>query len=103
MWPSSVNSLKIISPSICALPSYGINYLVNVIRSHSHYLKSKRIQIINADGRKGYSEGAPYDVIYLGGGMLFTSINFLIFIIKAVSETPQILVDQLAMGGTLVL
>ena len=40
-------------------------------RSHADFITDKKIEIVCADGRKGWPDGAPYDVIYVGGGFYF--------------------------------
>ena len=39
-----------------------------IYRNHSKFLEEGRIQFKAMDGRKGYAEGGPYDVIFCGGG-----------------------------------
>ena len=51
-------------------------------------LKDGTINIICGDGRKGYSEGAPYDAIHVGA---------------AAYPVPQDLITQLAENGMLVI
>lgn len=42
----------------------------NIRKSHADYLETNKIEIVCGDGRKGWDKGAPYDVIYVGGGIL---------------------------------
>ena len=56
----------------------------NLKKRNQYLLDSKRVEFVNADGRKGYPDSAPYDVIHVGG---------------AIPQVPQELFDQLAKGG----
>ena len=38
----------------------------NTAKSHGALLNSNRLHYVVGDGRKGYSEGAPYDCIHVG-------------------------------------
>ena len=74
-------------------------------RSHADFITDKKIEIVCADGRKGWPDGAPYDVIYVGGGFYFKleKIYLLLHRFLAISEVPQEMLDQLANGGILVI
>ena len=41
----------------------------NINKKNSILLKKKRIIPLTMDGRKGYKEGGPYDVIHIGGAI----------------------------------
>ncbi|VDK18823.1 unnamed protein product [Anisakis simplex] len=56
----------------------------NIEKSHSYLLSSGRIIMVEGDGREGYPDHGPYDAIHVGG---------------ATPEIPQMLFDQLAPGG----
>lgn len=38
----------------------------NISKDHAQYLKEGRIELIVGDGRLGYPQGGPYDVIHVG-------------------------------------
>ena len=60
----------------------------NISKNHKNLLDSKKLILVEGDGRNGYNQKAPYDCIHVG----------------AAAETiPQALVDQLANGGRLVI
>ena len=40
--------------------------LSNTARSHGNLMKTNRLKYVVGDGRKGYSDGAPYDCIHVG-------------------------------------
>jgi len=56
----------------------------NLKKKNQYLIDSRRVEFINADGRKGYPEGGSYDVIHVGG---------------AVAQVPQEMLNQLAKGG----
>ncbi|RNA26559.1 hypothetical protein BpHYR1_044329 [Brachionus plicatilis] len=60
----------------------------NIKRWNSEYLDNNVIELIVGDGRKGYVDEGPYDAIHVGA---------------SISEIPQSLIDQLAIGGRLVI
>lgn len=60
----------------------------NLNKSHSDELESGSIIMVTGDGRKGYKDEAPYDVIHVGA---------------AAPTVPQDLIDQLAVGGVLMI
>ena len=60
----------------------------NLRKSYSSALESKAIEIVCGDGRQGYPEEAPYDGIHVGA---------------AAPEVPQALLQQLKIGGKLVI
>lgn len=49
----------------------------NIAKNNSHLLNSKKIICIEGDGRFGYKQLAPYNVIHVGAGNYF--LCFLIF------------------------
>ena len=59
----------------------------NISKHHKNLLDEKKIILIVGDGRKGYEQLKPYDCIHVGA---------------ASEEIPQTLIDQLALGGRLV-
>lgn len=60
----------------------------NLSKSHKTELDSGDITMVVGDGRKGYESEAPFDVIHVGA---------------AAPKLPQDLVDQLAVGGALMI
>lgn len=62
--------------------------LRNISQHHSHLLTSQRLTIIPSDGRYGWADQAPYDVIHVGA---------------ACAEVPGALLEQLAPMGRLLL
>ena len=60
----------------------------NISKHNKELLDSKKIILINGDGRKGCPEYGPYDCIHVGA---------------AAAQLPQPLIDQLANGGRLVI
>ena len=60
----------------------------NISKNHRYLLESEKIILIQGDGRLGYEELGPYNCIHVG---------------TAASELPQILINQLAYGGRLVI
>ena len=65
-----------------------INFLDNLSKSFGEELKDGRIEIVWGDGRKGYEEGGPYDVIHVGA---------------AAAKIPEPLKEQLAVGGIMMI
>ena len=59
----------------------------NINISHKNLIDTQKAILIKRDGRMGCKEYAPYDYIYVGA---------------AAHEIPKYLVDQLALGGKLV-
>ena len=51
-------------------------------------MENKQIVIVCGDGRKGYLENAPYDAIHVGAGT---------------QKVPKDLIDQLKVGGKLII
>ena len=51
-------------------------------------MENGSIKVVCGDGRQGFKEGAPYDAIHVGA---------------AAYPVPQALIDQLAVGGILVI
>ncbi|XP_063705611.1 protein-L-isoaspartate(D-aspartate) O-methyltransferase [Culicoides brevitarsis] len=66
------------------LVELGIN---NIRQDDASLIDSGQVMIIEGDGRLGYKEKAPYDVIHVGA---------------AAPETPQELINQLKPGGRLI-
>lgn len=56
----------------------------NIQKHHKNLLESKKIILVNEDGRKGYKAYAPYKVIHVGA---------------AAEEVPKELIDQLDKNG----
>ena len=56
----------------------------NVKKKNSYLFENDRLKLIKADGRKGFKDFEPYDVIHVGG---------------ALPVVPKELEDQLACGG----
>ena len=59
----------------------------NINKSHKNLIDTQKVILIKGDGRMGCKEYAPYDCIHVGA---------------AAHEIPKHLVDQLALGGRLV-
>ncbi|XP_056635007.1 protein-L-isoaspartate(D-aspartate) O-methyltransferase-like [Diorhabda carinulata] len=59
----------------------------NIQTANPDLLESKRVQLMVGDGRQGYADLAPYDAIHVGA---------------AAPTLPQPLVDQLKVGGRLI-
>ena len=60
----------------------------NIMKSDSDLLSSNQIKLVAGNGWRGFSEGAPYDVIHVGG---------------AAASLPKELTDQLAMNGKMII
>ncbi|CAI2378553.1 unnamed protein product [Moneuplotes crassus] len=60
----------------------------NLAKSFQNELDEGSITLITGDGRKGYEEQSPYDVIHVGA---------------AAPSVPQALKDQLSVGGVLMI
>jgi len=60
----------------------------NICKNHKKLIESKKIELILGDGRMGYIKKAPYKCIHVGA---------------AAMEIPKIFVEQLALGGRLVM
>jgi protein-L-isoaspartate(D-aspartate) O-methyltransferase len=56
----------------------------NIQKKNSYLFENNRLKLIKADGRKGFKDYEPYDVIHVGG---------------ALANIPKELEDQLACGG----
>ena len=56
----------------------------NIKKRHKKLLDEKKIILLNCDGRNGYKELGPYQLIHVGA---------------AAEKIPKVLVDQLAKGG----
>ena len=73
---------------------YGLEYYDSLTHAAANTIRrylpkeASRISFITTDGEKGYLEGAPYDIITVG------------FMCE---EIPQPLIDQLKLGGRLIL
>lgn len=59
----------------------------NIQTANPNLLESKRVQLLVGDGRQGHADLAPYDAIHVGA---------------AAPTLPQPLVDQLKVGGRLI-
>ncbi|TKR87397.1 hypothetical protein L596_011799 [Steinernema carpocapsae] len=62
--------------------------IANVQKNHSELLDGGQLKIIEGDGRLGYPSEAPYQAIHVGA---------------AAESVPQKLIDQLAIGGRMIL
>jgi len=62
--------------------------LKNIKKHHSTLLDDEVVKIVEGDGRLGYPDDSPYDAIHVGA---------------AAPELPKALVDQLAVGGRMVI
>ena len=60
----------------------------NMLKHHKNLLDNKIIELIHGDGRKGCNEKAPFDCIHVGA---------------AAMQAPQEYLDQLKVGGRLVI
>jgi|NOAtaT_6_FD_contig_111_846378_length_1433_multi_3_in_0_out_0_2 protein-L-isoaspartate(D-aspartate) O-methyltransferase len=75
---------------------YGIDYIpelvscakYNIAKQDKDLLESGMVEIHQADGWKGYPPGAPYHAIHVGA---------------AADGVPQVLMTQLAVGGTMII
>jgi len=66
-----------------------VNFSIkNISKNHEDMFKSKQLQIIHGDGRKGYPDEGPFDCIHCGA--------------CAQPEIAKILCEQLKPGGCLV-
>lgn len=62
-----------------------VNFAKNNLSKRNQYLlDSQRVEFVKADGRKGYPEQGPYDIIHIGGAM---------------QSVPQEILNQMAKGG----
>lgn len=62
--------------------------IINIRKNHADMLDTGRIKIVTGDGRLGYPEAGPYDAIHVGA---------------AASEMPKKLIEQLKVGGRMVI
>eukprot|EP00301_Raphidiophrys_heterophryoidea_P001887 c10889_g1_i1.p1 GENE.c10889_g1_i1~~c10889_g1_i1.p1 ORF type:complete len:133 (-),score=25.14 c10889_g1_i1:121-519(-) len=62
--------------------------LDNTRKSHALLLEHKRIRFLLSDGHLGFKDMAPYDAIHVGA---------------AASHIPPELIDQLAIGGRMII
>ena len=60
----------------------------NILKHHKKLIDSKNIELILGDAKKGYAQKAPYKCIHVGVSAL---------------EPPKILLEQLAVGGRLIM
>lgn len=75
---------------------YGIDYIPELIamsdfnlrKKHADLLDSKRVQLSTRDGWKGWPEHAPFDAIHVGA---------------AASELPDALLQQMKVGGKMII
>ncbi|KAI6170780.1 Protein-L-isoaspartate O-methyltransferase [Aphelenchoides bicaudatus] len=84
---------KLIGPNGTVIGIEHIDELVelserNLRKHHSKYLDNGQIKIVTGDGRKGYESESPYDAIHVGA---------------AAGELPQALIDQLSVGGRMLI
>ena len=66
------------------IPELYLKGKINIEKHHKRLLDEKKIILLNCDGRNGYKELGPYQLIHVGA---------------AAEKIPQVLVDQLAKGG----
>lgn len=60
----------------------------NLLKNHSESLENGNISILTGDGREGFEDFAPYDVIHVGA---------------AIDEIPEKLTHQLNVNGIMVI
>ena len=60
----------------------------NISKSHKNLLDNKSIELILGDGRSGYKKKAPFKCIHVGAASM---------------EVPDAFIEQLALGGRLVM
>lgn len=60
----------------------------NVNKADSHLLSTRQLCLVTGDGRQGWVDGAPYDVIHVGA---------------AAAVLPKALIAQLKCGGRMVI
>ena len=60
----------------------------NIKKHHRNLLEKKNIELILGDGRIGFRERAPYKCIHVGAASM---------------EVPKVFIEQLALGGRLVM
>mmetsp|Transcript_4515 Transcript_4515/g.4214 ORF Transcript_4515/g.4214 Transcript_4515/m.4214 type:complete len:100 (+) Transcript_4515:270-569(+) len=70
------------------IPELAEKAVKNISKSYEKELLSNKINILVRDGREGFAEEAPYDCIHVGA---------------ASEEIPHALIEQLKIGGTLVI
>lgn len=71
------------------VPELVVRSMENIERDgKGAWTRRGRLKLVCGDGRKGYSEHAPYDVIHVGASAAFV---------------PEALLDQLAIGGRMVI
>ena len=51
----------------------------NISKNKSKLLNSGKIICVEGDGRNGYNQLGPYDIIHVGAGIYFISFLFYIF------------------------
>ena len=66
------------------IPELYLKGKINIEKHHKRLLDEKKIILLNCDGRNGYKELGPYQLIHVGA---------------AAEKIPQVLVGQLAKGG----
>jgi protein-L-isoaspartate(D-aspartate) O-methyltransferase len=66
----------------------------NISKSHKNLLDSGKIVIVESDGREGFQNYSPFNVIHVGAGKINSNL--------AAPQVPKDLVDQLANNGRLV-
>ena len=62
--------------------------ITNLAKNHQEELDEGRIVMVTGDGREGFEDHAPYDVIHVGA---------------AAPTIPEALINQLSIGGTLII
>ncbi|XP_043801867.1 protein-L-isoaspartate(D-aspartate) O-methyltransferase-like isoform X1 [Apis laboriosa] len=70
------------------IPELNLFAIENIKKDNPELFEYGRIQFVDGDGRLGFPQQAPYDAIHVGA---------------AAKELPHALIDQLAVGGRMVL
>lgn len=79
---------KGIAVGIDHIPELNKAAVQNITNDNPALLESNRVHLVTGDGRQGYQEYSPYDAIHVGA---------------AAPVLPKALVDQLKVGGRLVI
>jgi len=82
----SATIAEIIAPGDAPRSEWGCVYTVEIVQALAGY--GDRVRIVNGDGSKGYAEKAPYDRVV---------------VTAAAPKVPQPLVDQLKLGGIMLI
>ncbi|XP_030745519.1 protein-L-isoaspartate(D-aspartate) O-methyltransferase isoform X2 [Sitophilus oryzae] len=79
---------KGVAVGIDHIPELNKAAVQNITNDNPALLESNRVHLVTGDGRQGYQEYSPYDAIHVGA---------------AAPVLPKALVDQLKVGGRLVI